>query len=193
MKDDLDNLMVKPGDPVRAEDHNALVRAVGRRHLRGGPGVKVIQLDTVTLVSYDAPSKDYYYPWMARWVPVPKSPGEYTFRFIAGLVNGLEPTDSEGNLLSEKDFTLSPKFDTTSNDCLIYLQVIIDPARHNITDATMIATDKKPAWEPWTAYKLIAVANQKSMIITPATYFNLGFKASNVKSTGIFTSWWWTI
>lgn len=199
MKDDLDVLRVNPGDEITAVHHNLMVDAIGRRRLVGGPGVLVSQFDDHQLVRYTAPpAASVSTAWSPSLISAGSGDANPTgalagVTFGQGLVNGIEP-QIEGKNISDPACPplLIQSYDQQFGDCLIYLQATLNISSHLISSATMIASATVPAWQAWTALKLIAVANQNGQI-TPVTYFNQGFAASNVKSNGLFQSWWWAI
>jgi hypothetical protein len=187
MNDDLTRLEVRPGDDIRAEDHNALVRAISRRTIRGGKGVLVKQYDDHTAVSYLAPRTIIRHAWKPTMTSFDGKPA---VNFSRGLINGIEPMIDEKKLsdADQKPLVLS-EFDKDLGDCLIYAELKLDLQTWAIKEAKMIASAKPPAFQPFTARKLIAIANWDGTV-EPRCYFDLAFIASNRKPSGIFRAWW---
>lgn len=187
MIDDLTRLEVRPGDDIRAEDHNALVRAISRRTIRGGKGVMVKQYDDHTAISYLAPRMIIRHAWKPT---MSSSDGKPAVNFARGLINGIEPTIDKKKISDpdQKPLVLR-EFDRETGDCLIYAELRLDLQSWAIKQATMIASAKPPAFQPYTARKLIAIANEDGTV-EPRCFFDLGFIASNRKSSGTFRAWW---
>lgn len=188
MNDDLASLEVSSGDEIRASDHNALVKAIGRRTLRGGPGVLIKQFDDHTSVSFitrHAPIRHAWKPSMTSY------DGKPAVVFSRGLVNGIEPTVGGFRISAENRLPLVlGEFDPFLGECLIYVQLQLDVQSWNISGATMITSAEPPPFKPFTARKLIAIATQDGSVI-PRCFFDLGFAASNRKPNGVFRPWWW--
>ena len=191
-RDDLDALVVKSGDAITAARENAVLAAIRCRTMRGGPGVRVRQLDTCQMVSYVAPPATVvshaWKPSMTR----DASNGPAVI-FARGLINGIEPMIGEYALSDPAALPLSlPGYDDALGDCLIYAELSLDPTSWNVTSAVMAAYKTPPAGKPFVARKLIAIAN-KDGSVEPRAFFDLGFASSNHRSTGTFTAWWWML
>jgi len=186
MNDDLTRLEVSIGDAIRAEDHNALVRAIGRRTIRGGKGVLVKRYDDHTSISFLAPRQVIRHAWK----PTLNTAGEYpAVSFSRGLINGIEPKIGEKLLSDPARPELELKeFDTDLGDCLIYAEVTMNLV-WEISSIEMLATPEPPPFEPYKARKLIAIANVDGTVV-PRCFFDLGFAATNRKPSGLFRSWW---
>lgn len=192
MNDDLQILMVKSGDPVMAEDHNALVRAIQRRKLKGGKGVRVKQLDSGQKVTYYADSVSISSSWKPSGDKT--EDGQPGVRFSKGLVNGMEPTLGENKMkLSDPFAPVVPLvFDPLTSESLVYLQLSLSIDNWLITKATVVAFSTTPAFTPFTAYKLLCIASSNGSF-SQRTFRDLGFASSNHKSNGVFKSWWWSL
>ena len=194
MIDDLNSLLVKQGDPIRAADHNGLVAAIRRRKIIGGPGVRVCRKDNGTTITYVAQNAiSVTPPW--RLSKTTTSTGKEALRFTKGLVNGYEPQIDGNDISDPASAPLEiPGYDKDLGDCLVYLQLSLDIRSWAISDVTVIASATKPDFKPFTALKLIGLVNQKSGIVPEASpVHNLGFASSNHKGSGLFTPWWWAM
>jgi len=187
MNDDLGRLEVAAGDDIRAEDHNALVRAIARRTIRGGKGVMVKRYDDHTAISYLAPRTIVRHAWKPTMTSLD---GQPAVTFSRGLINGIEPTIDNKKLSDpdQKPLVLA-EFDKDLGDCLIYAELKLDFASWAIKEAKMIATATPPPFTPFTARKLIAIASSDGTV-SPRCFHDLGFIASNRNSSGIFRAWW---
>ena len=187
MTDDLSRLEVAAGDDIRAEDHNALVRAIGRRTIRGGKGVLVKHYDSHTAISYLAPRTVLRHAWKPTMTSIDGKPA---VTFSRGLINGIEPTIDNKKLSDpdQKPLVLA-EYDKDLGDCLIYAELKLDLQSWAIKEATMLASPTPPPFTPFTARKLIAIANEDGTV-TPRCFHDLGFIASNRKSSGLFRAWW---
>ena len=192
MNDDLQLLFVRPRDPVLAEDHNALIRALQRRQLRGGKGVKVKQLDSGQYVSYFAAPVAISTAWKPSGDTT--EDGKPGVRFSQGLVNGIEPIlgDYKAKLSDPFAPVIPLDFDQDTGECGLYLKLTLSIDSWLISKATVIASAGVPSFLPFTAYKLLCIAN-KTGSFNQRTFRDLGFAASNRKSSGVFKSWWWSL
>ena len=192
MNDDLQLLKVKSGDPILAEDHNSLVRAIQRRKLRGGKGVRVKQLDSGQLVTYYADSVSL----SSSWKPTGDTTedGKPGVRFLKGLVNGIEPTIGKDKTKMSDPFApvVPLNFDQEAKECGVYLQLSLAIDSWTIKEATVIASAVTPAFTPFTAFKLLCIAISDGSF-SQRVFRDLAFASSNHKSNGVFKSWWWSL
>jgi hypothetical protein len=190
MTGDLDALLVNAGDDIRAEDHNGVVRAIRSREFRAGPGVLIRDLGTHRLISYrGAPRTAVNHAWKPRRANL--DDGREGVRFARGLVNGIEPVIGKKKISDpECEPLLIPGYDVDDmGDCLIYVELTLDLQTWQVKKAEMAAYSKRPAFKPFTARKLVAVANIDNSLV-PRAYFDLGFDSSQRKPSGSFKSWW---
>ena len=192
MNDDLDVLMVKSGDPILAKVHNDTVWAIRRRKLKGGKGVKVQQLDNCQIVSYHATPVVITTAWKPSGDTT--EDGKPGVRLSQGLVNGIEPIlgDYKAKLSDPFAPVIPLDFDQDTGDCGIYLKLTLAMDSWHISKATVIASVGVPDFKPFTAYKLLTIAN-KAGSFNQRSFRDLGFAASNRKSSGVFKSWWWAL
>lgn len=192
MNEDLDKLEVSVGDPITAEHDNELRRSIKRRTIQGGNGVLISQFDDHVQVSYRA-------PWTPSdrhaWKPMMSTlDGKPALRFARGLINGIEPTlgDYKAKLSDPFAPVIPLDFDPDTGDCGLYLELSLAIDSWHITKATVIAAAGVPDFKPFTAYKLLCIAN-KAGAFNQRIFRDLGFAASNRKSSGVFKSWWWSL
>jgi hypothetical protein len=188
MNDDLDALFVRAGDPVLAEHHNAVLRAIQRREFRSGPGVMIRQLDTHRIISYlDNSTTVVNHAWKPR--AATSKDGKAGVLFARGLVDGIEPVIGEKKISDpECEPLLIPGYND-AGDCLLVVELTLDLQTWQVKKAEMAAYDKRPEFKPFTARKLIAVAQEDGRI-DPRAHFDLGFDASQRKANGKFKPWW---
>jgi len=188
MSDDLTSLEVSIGDDIRAEDHNALVRAISRRRIRGGPGVLIKQFDDHTSISYTAPRRSLRHAWKPSLTTYD---GKAAVTFSKGLINGVEPTVGGFRISADNKMPLViDEYDEDLGDCLVFAELDLDLQTWAIRSARMIASPTVPKFKPFTARKLIAVINEDGSVY-PRCFFDLGFAATNRKPNGVFRPWWW--
>jgi len=189
MNDDLDPLYVHPGDEIRAESRNGVIRAIRRRQLRGGNGVRLTQRDTHTTISYHGSGPTVvHHAWKPRRAT--RTDGREGVIFTRGLVNGIEPLVGEKKI-SDADVEplVIPGYDDDMGECLLYVEILLDPQSWRAVQATMAAYSKRPDAKPFTARKLVGIASIDGGIEARA-FFDFGFTASERKANGTCKPWW---
>lgn len=190
MIEDLAALMVQPGQRIRAEDNNGLARAIQRRTLRSGRGVRLQRLDTHTLISFDGPAvTSVQHAWKPRVEVLDVGIG---VRFARGLVNGMEPRIGEELISAEDVEPLRVPGYNAAGDALVYVELKLDAQSWRITAATMAAYAERPGAVPFVARKLICIV-QNDGRVWPRAFFDLGFASSQRKPNGTFKTWWWPL
>lgn len=188
MNDDLDPLMVNVGDEIRAEDHNKTVRAIRVREFRSGPGVRIRRLDTHSVISYYGSGRTVI---AHAWKPRSKytAEGKPGVLFSRGLVNGIEPVIGEKKISDDQCEPLEIPEYNDAGDCLIYVELKLHLQSWAIERAAMVAYAVRPEGKPFTARKLIAVAEVSGRIV-PRAHFDFGFDSSQRRPNGTFKPWW---
>lgn len=189
MNDDLAELFVNVGDDIRAEHRNGVIRAIRRRQLRGGKGVLIKQYDTHQTVSYyGAPQTVIAHAWKPRRAT--RTDEKEGVLFGRGLVNGIEAT-CEDKLVSDADCVplAIPGYDEDRGECLLYVELTLDPDTWRATETKMAAYAKRPDFQPFTARKLVGIASIDGGIEARA-FFDFAFDSSERKASGAFKPWW---
>ena len=186
MRDDLNSLYVKPGDLIRAQDHNRMADAIARRHLRGGKGVRLRQLDTHCVIEYLPPKVVRDYPFRITAHVLDRDKTGLTFR--RGLVNGIEP-QVLGVAMSEADPLELSGFDPETGDLLVYLQVRLNLDTWKVDQAEIVTMASPPTSKAFHAWKLLAICNADGSV-DPRAFRDFALFTSNRRTSGYFTPWW---
>lgn len=181
-------LEVLPGEEARAEHMNRLSAEIARCKLRGGPGVRVRQLDTHQVVTYHAPRRTISHAW--KPTSARTSEGKPGLRLQRGLVEGIEPKVGNKRMSDpDSDAVMIPGYGETG-DCLVYVEVRLSSALWTIQEVTLAAYAEPPPATPFVGRKLVCIAEQTGALVARA-FFDFGFAATDRKPGGRFKAWWW--
>ena len=189
------DLQRRPGDPVRAEDYNALLEWLRAVEVRGGPNVMVARTPQGTFIT----AKPAALPVQGAFEVSVSADGDKQAATVSrGLLEGIEPVMKAG----DKDVPISgdatkdppaeapalalPKPATAEGG--IYLEAELDKTTWLITRAEVkFYPLPLPSPEPWRARKLLAIVRKAGDAwekCFQAVHFNMGHYAYGRRPNG---------
>lgn len=185
----LQEMLVKPGEPVSAAKWNGLLAALRSLQIVGGREIEIRRTPHGTFVS----ARPQALP--ARGAFAVSVSGRVA-RVDRGLVEGIEPTIGEdpprrigGDPLRPQDGVPSlalPK--PTAPEGWMYLRCSLDEGSWRISKAEVVFLSEPPKPEPWVAFKLLAILRREALegwqLALQAVHFNLGHYAYGRRTGG---------
>ncbi len=183
------DLRKRPGQPVLAEDFNALLDWVQRVEVRGGPGLRVSRTAAGTFITV-VPSPLAVGGGVFE-VQVTAGPGGgQAVRVGRGLVEGIEPV-IDGVPLGADPAPLLELPRPEAAEGYVYLQGELESPGWRLRRVVVAFRTTPPAAEPWRAWKLVAILRRAGQgegarweKALQAVHFNMGHYAYGRRPTG---------